>query len=577
MKHFCALGLLSSFVAASSPGLGANSDAFKLFQRAESYNKPVPFEDVRSPAQVEYLQKRQSRFRTPASEKFVVDGRAIPDVPFDVGESYAGLLPISDDPNESRKLFFWFFPSTNPAAGSEVTAWFNGGPGCSSLLGLLRENGPFTWQDGTYAPTQNPYTWVNLTNMVWIEQPVGVGYTQGKPNITDEEGVGEQLAGFWKQFIDTFDLKGAKVYLTGESYAGFYVPYIADEFISRNDKDYYNLAGVAINDPIIGSSTAQQAGKFRSLIIQRMANVVLEVDLRSVPAAPFMNYWQELFYLNGSTMEKVNSAADQCGFTDLFNKFLTFPPPDEDFPDIFDPANLKNKTCDVFSQIIEAVKEVNPCFDIYHITTTCPTPYSILGKVNRDDYQPPGLQIFFNRTDVQRAINAPVGTNWTQCSQKPVFAGNGSDLTQSPAQDGTLRRVIEATNNTIIGSGNLDFILPTNGTLLAIQNTTWNGKRGFQEYPGRIFYSPYHPEYNKGWQSGSGEVGFWGQERGLTFYQVQLAGHELPGYAGGPAYRVIEYMLGRVKTLDEQSNFSTQPNANFTGQRGPGTRKRNEL
>ena len=46
---------------------------------------------------------------------------------------------------------------------------FNGGPGCSSLSGLLTENGPFTWESGTYAPVQNPYTWVNLTNMLWVE------------------------------------------------------------------------------------------------------------------------------------------------------------------------------------------------------------------------------------------------------------------------------------------------------------------------------------------------------------------------------------------------------------------------
>ena len=61
---------------------------------------------------------------------------------FDIGESYAGLLPISDDPNETRKLYFWFFPSTNPNATEEIALWFNGGPGCSSLSGLLTENGP---------------------------------------------------------------------------------------------------------------------------------------------------------------------------------------------------------------------------------------------------------------------------------------------------------------------------------------------------------------------------------------------------------------------------------------------------
>lgn len=108
-----------------------------------------------------------------------MNGTNIPDVPFDIGESYAGLLPISDDPDETRFLYFWFFPSSNPDAGEEVGLWFNGGPGCSSLSGLLTENGPFTWEDGTDAPVQNPYSWSNLTNYIWVEQPVGVGFTQG--------------------------------------------------------------------------------------------------------------------------------------------------------------------------------------------------------------------------------------------------------------------------------------------------------------------------------------------------------------------------------------------------------------
>ena len=55
--------------------------------------------------------------------EFAVDGTKIPDVAFDIGESYAGLLPISADPDESRKLFFWFFPSTNPLATEEIGIW----------------------------------------------------------------------------------------------------------------------------------------------------------------------------------------------------------------------------------------------------------------------------------------------------------------------------------------------------------------------------------------------------------------------------------------------------------------------
>jgi carboxypeptidase D len=197
---------------------------------------------------------------------------------------------------------------------------------------------------------------------------------------------------------------------------------------------------------------------------------------------------------------------------------------------------------------------------------------SQLGIVNPGDYKPPGLEVYFNRTDVQKAINAPVGTNWMQCTDVNVFANEptrstnytNQDKSMGPAQNGVLQRVIEYTNNTIIGSGNLDMLLSTNGTLLAIQNMTWNGLRGLQQYPGKDFYVPYHPEYNGGSLSGAGNVGWWGAERGLTFYSVQLAGHELPGYAPGAGYRALELLLGRIDSLGDISDFTTQ-SGNYTG------------
>lgn len=68
--------------------------------------------------------------------RFAVNGSALPDVDFDIGESYAGLLDIGPtfgkDPSE---LYFWFFPSANELAGDEIIIWLNGGPGCSSLEG----------------------------------------------------------------------------------------------------------------------------------------------------------------------------------------------------------------------------------------------------------------------------------------------------------------------------------------------------------------------------------------------------------------------------------------------------------
>jgi carboxypeptidase D len=183
--------------------------------------------------------------------EFAVNGSALPDVDFNIGESYAGTLPISSNANDTNRLWFWFFPSSNPAACEEIVIWLNGGPGCSSLDGLFQENGPFLWQPGTYQPIQNPYSWVNLTNVIYIDQPITSGFSQGTLNVTSEVDVASQFMGFWKNFLDTFSMQGYKVFITGESYAGQYIPYIASAMLDTEDCEYYNVKGVQINDPSI--------------------------------------------------------------------------------------------------------------------------------------------------------------------------------------------------------------------------------------------------------------------------------------------------------------------------------------
>ncbi|KAF2184156.1 alpha/beta-hydrolase [Zopfia rhizophila CBS 207.26] len=537
------LTFLSAILCASTALAGSSPHKRNVFNKARTIEKRVPNQPFKHPE----LQKRASRWLTDKTKEFAVNGTGIPEVPFDVGESYAGLLPISDDPDETRKLFFWFFPSIHPDQPEDIVIWLNGGPGCSSLSGFLTENGPFTWESGTLAPVRNPYSWHNLTNMIWVEQPVGVGYTQGTPNITNEEELAIEFRGFYKQFVETFDVHKWKVYVTGESYAGFYVPYIADAFIQANDTDYFNLAGISINDPIIGDETNQQ----------------------QVVMLPYVEYWNNLMYLNETFMQQMRERQAECNYTSYWDTYFKFPPPPGPFPVLPDPFYQENYTCDMFDNFYSALLEVNPCFNIYHITETCPHPFSQLGIINPGDYQPPGAQVYFNRTDVQEALHAVVGTNWMQCTDVNVF-GNGNatsdaeDTSLGPAQNGVLQRVIEYTNNTIVGSGDLDMILTTNGTLLALQNLTWNGVQGLQEYPSKPLYAPYHPEYNLGALAGSGYQGKWGHERGLTFYTAQLAGHELPGYTPGVAYRMLEILLGRVKDFSSLEPFTTLQ-GNWTG------------
>ena len=104
--------------------------------------------------------------------------------------------------------------------------------------------------------------------MVWVEQPVGTGFSQGTPDITDETGVASEFLGFWKNFVNTFGLQNRKVYISGESYAGYYVPYIADAMLNSNDTKYFDVESILIHDPSTSTEAVQQQSKHPTFQIQ---------------------------------------------------------------------------------------------------------------------------------------------------------------------------------------------------------------------------------------------------------------------------------------------------------------------
>jgi carboxypeptidase D len=195
---------------------------------------------------------------------------------------------------------------------------------------------------------------------------------------------------------------------------------------------------------------------------------------------------------------------------------------------------------------------INPCWDVYQVATTCPLLWDVLGFPGSIGYLPEGASVYFNRTDVQRAVNAPI-QEWEECSN-----GVLDDDTSPPSGLSVLPRVIEKNNRTVIGHGMLDFILLANGTLMTIQNMTWNGAQGFSSYPSNDFFVPYHEELNLGTLAGAGNFGKWHTERGLTYVTIELSGHMVPQYAPTAAYRQLEFLLGRIEDLGVHSDFTTQ-------------------
>ncbi|KAF6835125.1 carboxypeptidase [Colletotrichum musicola] len=496
----------------------------------------------------------QPKFLTDKTKRFAVNGTGIPNIDFDVGESYAGLLPVQSNNDTSEKLYFWFFPSESDQAEKEILLWLTGGPGCSSTGELLSENGPMLWQPGTFKPIKNKWSWHRLTNVVWVDQPVGTGFSQGTPTAKDEFDVARQFLGFWRNFIDTFNMKGYKVYITGSSYSGMYCPYIASSMLDSNDKDYFNVAGMQIFD---GTYSSDSVGE-------------------EIPVLSYVDRWEHVFAFNDTFRKTLQEVNEKCGYADYMRKYLVFPPAGLQpaiLPGLDENGDVKTE-CDIWSMVGEAAEQMNPCFSVYTITDLCPLKYDPLGFSGGTEYRPKGSgPAYFNREDVKRAINAPVDKEWKFCTDTPVFV-NGTDgsIAEGPGSQSVIPNVIDKTRNVILAHGTKDFVLIDDGTLLTIQNLTWGGQLGFQSKPSAPLYVPYHTNDNPETLAGAGVVGTVHSERGLTYLALATTGHFVAEDAPAIAFRSVEVLLGRREGFESTTPFTIDQNVTApTNDLGNGT------
>ena len=115
---------------------------------------------------------------------------------------------------------------------SPLLLWLNGGPGCSSLFGMLAEIGPVISDNFSGNFKKNEYSWNTHINLLFIDQPAGVGFSKASdPDFlwTDDVTAENLLYGI-KEFLNLFpELKSRSFYVWGESYAGVYIPFLAQK------------------------------------------------------------------------------------------------------------------------------------------------------------------------------------------------------------------------------------------------------------------------------------------------------------------------------------------------------------
>ncbi|KAJ6109737.1 Peptidase S10 serine carboxypeptidase [Penicillium sp. IBT 16267x] len=180
--------------------------------------------------------------------------------------SYSGYVDLA--PNVHT--FFWFFEARHNPETAPITLWLNGGPGSDSLIGLFEELGPCHINE-TYETYLNPHSWNEVSNMLFISQPLGTGFSyseeeagslnpitgsfepasvagaQGRYPVINAsmidttnlaaEATWEVLQGFLGALpkLDS-KIKSKEFNLWTESYGGHYGPAFFDHFYEENQK-----------------------------------------------------------------------------------------------------------------------------------------------------------------------------------------------------------------------------------------------------------------------------------------------------------------------------------------------------
>ncbi|XP_044979444.1 serine carboxypeptidase 1-like isoform X2 [Hordeum vulgare subsp. vulgare] len=171
---------------------------------------------------------------------------------------YSGYIDV--DQAAGKSLFYYFVEAPVDPAHKPLVLWLNGGPGCSSFgLGAFEEVGPFRVDTDGRTLCPNPYSWTAAANLLFLESPVGVGFSYAL-NEEVYKTMGDNMTAidshaFLLRWFDRFpEYKGRDFFILGESYAGHYIPELAVtiQVLNKDPKlTPINLKGISIGNGIL--------------------------------------------------------------------------------------------------------------------------------------------------------------------------------------------------------------------------------------------------------------------------------------------------------------------------------------
>ncbi|OCH83865.1 alpha/beta-hydrolase [Obba rivulosa] len=534
----------------------------------------------------------------------------LPNISFSLPRSFAGNIPVNRPNHPNDTLFFWGFERQG-ANGSLTDAnntdpwliWLNGGPGSSSMIGLFEEHGPVhVLANGSLV--SNPFAFTNLVDSIYVDQPVGTGFSTADSTgyIADEDQMGQDFVGFLSNLVQVFPgLATRPLYLTGESYAGTYIPYITKALFSTPSPPV-QLRKIAVGDGSLGSLATIEilpalnvietypqlinydpdvfnyfkeqehlCGFDLNLTYPQQGNFpTLNITLASDPNSPFNVPEQFSVQRRASRRNTIASGFRASAVSSALRTRDHLHVIREERREQWkrDLSGRSNGTidswygCFLFDEMADYAVNFsfpwsNGGFDVYDIPDgTNPEP----------DLDP---FTFLNDNRTRAALHAPTSKDWEDSIAYPFnnsyfTVGNefGDPSVEPVAFLSELASNASARNISIVFfSGNDDSLVAHHGTQVVIQNMTFGGIQGFTRKPSTPWFN----------DDGS-FAGIVHQERNLTYLLFQGAGHLVAEWQPAAALTFLrEFILGSNETgLVSGSNVVGGENATLANDVLPG-------
>ncbi|EEF40892.1 serine carboxypeptidase-like 31 isoform X2 [Ricinus communis] len=395
---------------------------------------------------------------------------------------YAGYVTVNE--KNGRALFYWFYEATTHPDEKPLVLWLNGGPGCSSVgYGATQEIGPFLVDNDGHGLKYNPYSWNKEANMLFLESPVGVGFSYSNTTsdysvLGDDFTANDAYAFLHKWFLKFPSYRMRAFYIAGESYAGKYVPELAELIHDKNTDPFLHID---LRGILMGNPETSDAEDWAGMVDFAWSHAVISDETHKI-IRKSCNFNSNDTWNNDDCNRSVEELFRQYNEIDIYSLYTSVC--------IGDSASSDDKSMQIkFMRTSTMMPRImggyDPCLDAY-------------------------ARAFYNGPDVQKALHVSDGhwlKNWSICNDK-IFDG-WKDSKQSVLP--IYKKLISAGLRIWVYSGDTDGRVPVLSTRYSLAAL------------GLPITKAWRPWYHQKQVSG------WFQEyEGLLFATFRGAGHAVP-------------------------------------------------